>query len=181
MKRRKLIYGGGVLTMFGGIIGYGILDTTNDSDGSTQEAAFESEAAVPEDLKPTRQVALDFHEQLQEYYPDAGVYLRSEEVVATFSPESSSPDGVKAEIHRLGKLFANTFAETDDSLPAPTFTAVTGKVQGIIAPSVLEAYRAGELQESAVVETVEITSIERTGGSSETTSGHDHSSHDHAS
>ena len=174
MERRNLIFGIGSATLLGGVSVYGFLEQTSSDGQPTGQTRtdFVEESDVPAEVEAARSVASEFFSVIREYYPESRVFLNDRgEIVHLFEPKESNPDSVESEIHRIAKLFANTFAEMDGE-PAPTtFTIVTGEVQAILTAPVLEAYRDGDLRESAVLETIEITKIERTTSSENTEGG----------
>ena len=181
MKRRTLLFGLGSTALLGGTTVYGFMESTSpDQSQATGQTRtdFVDKSEVPDAVEPFQEIAYDYHNEIDSYYPDSRVFLETDGIVHLFQPNGDSANDLKAEFHRVAKVFANTFAETDETVPAPTFTAVSGEVQAIVTPTVLKQYRAGNLKESAVVETVEITSIDRDTGDN-TAGGHDHSSHDH--
>ena len=170
------------MALFGGITAYGYIQEvgTDETQATGQTRTdFVDESDLPEDVQSFQTIAFNYHRKVTKYYPDSRVFVQEDGVVHEFNPSGDSGDDLKAEFHRVAKVFANMFAETDADVPAPTFTAVVGEVQAILTPAVLDSYRAGELKENAVVETVAITSLDRTASSENTDGGHDHGSHDH--
>lgn len=175
MKRRNLLFSIGSAVVLGGTGIYGYLnfeESPQQATGETQ-TEFVDESDVPEDVQQLQSLAYKFNTHISEFYPDADVFIAEGEIVTIIDTDESSAEGVKSELTRVAKEFATVFADSESDVAAPTFSAITHQVQAIVAPAVLDSYRAGELKQSAVVETIEITEANRTSG------GHDHGSHDH--
>lgn len=174
MKRRNLLGGAGALALFGGITAYGYLEEQSSKSNEKTDSEFVDESEIPADIEPLVDLAYEFRDHIIQFYPNATVSLGEEAIATEIEVDASSAEGVKTELNRVAKEFATVFSETESDVPAPTFSVITHQVQAIVAPAVLDSYRAGDLTENAVIETIEITSVEQNEGD-----GNDHSSHSH--
>lgn len=160
MNRRSFVVATGASVSAVSLSGcFGGNDENNqESDSETQRRIVDNKD-VPSNVRKTREVAEEYHSELNKYYEDFRIFIRQNgEIVIEYKENVNSSEALESELYRIADLFLDV---VDDEEDARTVSVVGGRVQLILPKPPVVAYINGELERDAVHETMEITSVNR--------------------
>lgn len=146
------------------VMGIGTVgDDVNDSEspvGETENRQVVEEHKISEEVEKAQPVAEEFHATIIEYYPNSRVFIDKDGyIVFQYDTEKEDIEELKTEFHQIAEKYTEAVETTEGN--ATGFSVVTGEVQAVIPPDSVDAYIAGDINQNAFHQTIEVTDIER--------------------
>lgn len=158
-SRRQLLGAIGCAGLGG--VGVGSLLVRNNNMGWSERTVPDNK--LSSEVRAIKPLARDFTTTIQKHY-EADVYItRAAELIMEYQSNEQSADGLMSEFGQIARLFAKT-VKSGEYQPV-SLTIVVGKVQAIVPQPAVAAYIDDRLNEKAFMQTIEVTGIERRGGS----------------
>lgn len=127
-----------------------------DSDTETEPDTVSADN-IPEDVEAVRPLAEAFGTRLREHYPQARVGITPNgELGAAVTPNASSGDELKRELHRIVGIYADVASDYEPV----SLTIEAGGVQAIVPRTPIRQYVSGDLKRNALEETIIIRGSE---------------------
>jgi len=128
--------------------------------GETENRQVVEEHEVSEEVKKAQPIAEEFHATITEYYPNSRVFIdKNGYIVLQYETEKENVGELKTEIHQIAEKYTGAVETVEGN--ATGFSVVTGKVQAVVPPGSVDAYIAGDINQNAFHQTIEVTGIER--------------------
>jgi len=137
------------------------VDSGATSESQSPNNNLEPVEQVPEEVETIRPLAFDFQSHISEYYPEStvGISPDGEFIVFEYETSEESSEALQTEYSRIAEEYASTVEQSN--VNATNLSIVTGEVQAVVPSFSVSSYIAGDIDQNAFHQTIEITGVER--------------------
>jgi len=136
-------------------------NTENNTDERSRVKEV-SDDKVPERVLQFKAVATFVSRKVKEHFSNVRTFINREgEIFLQYESDASTQSELKTEMNQIIEIYLEFISSKSQ---ATTFSVINGKVQSIVTKPVVASYVKGNLKKSAVLETIEVMSVERNDG-----------------